>query len=318
MEIRIGHRQGAAAPLPCRGKATGRRSSGNGVRGGVTILFTLLFLLLTGCSDEDQPTIADTPQPLSFTISEAPWQQEHVNITRSDASMLEGLKESSLGFGVYSTIFWLTNQKVTWDGTNQRWNYGYTLLWPQEHTEADMLAYAPYSASTIYSNGKISYMADNTTDLLWGEMSRKGYEVSFKFHHALSKLSFGTITNNSGKDLVLKSIKLEGESGTGLYTSGDLSLANGTWSNLSGSSEETINLSPNISIASDAATKTADMKNGASSIERLLIPGPTVKVTLSFTYDGDDLTAAFDVPLTQAVHTTVNVTIKKNFEVVIE
>ena len=114
---------------------------------------------------------------------------------------------------------------------------------------------------------------------------------------------------------MLKSIKLEGESGTGLYTSGDLSLEDGTWSNLSGNASETVTLSPNISIAGDAATK---MKNGASSIERLLIPGLTVKVTLTFTYDGDPLTAAFDVPLTQAVHTTVNVTIKKNFEVVIE
>ena len=252
--------------------------------------------------------------------------------------MLEDLKESSLGFGVFSGNTWFKagNIQMTWSNTTQAWGNN-TYLWPKDVKSSNfggafnVYAYSPYNSSynstSVPSDGSavlltFSCPLSNTTDLLWAKGVRQeapnNYTVSMQFRHALSKLSFGTITNTSGHPVELKSVKMAGT----LYSSRKLSLGNGEWSDegaVSAATEVTRTIDTDTETDGNQPLAIADGETKNIDVDGLLqIPGPTLTVTLSFTYDGDNLTAAFDVPLTQAVHTTVNITIKKNFEVVIE
>lgn len=131
------------------------------------------------------------------------------------------------GFGLYCDELNYTNTQVKWDKTNGRWNIGannYDQYWPR--TKAGTLkiyAYAPFkpSPSPTYTvaSGKLAFSAERfpnlgsgmdfsnrlsgtNVDLLYAGAKHDLSNVNpavLNFKHALAKLTFGTITNNTGE-----------------------------------------------------------------------------------------------------------------------
>ena len=456
-----------AQPTPCKGKSTmtGQRPAA-GLWSWLAMASLLLMATITGCSDDITPDNADSntdqQQPLALNVSEQPWEGESVSVTRSNESMLEGLKAVSdpatngEGFGVYSTTFSLTNKQVTWNSSVDRWNYGNTLFWKNkldvskytvsfngndiqseayyfsfgtttnnhnfnnkftgctyegttytsglkmeattliswtsagtgttkvtivqsdwsantikfdstpldinaakiitggrvyivrnvsagvQHSitqgsdesgifyvsvepDCDFYAYAPYNSSYVdLTDNKLSFdcTTSNTTDLLWADVSHTDYAISLDFRHALAKLSFGTITNNFGRDITLTGISVKAR----LYSSGNLSLADGTWSGWSAyDSEQTINREDFNSDEDDNKSLSVPIGSEVNiNVDDILqIPGPTVTVTFTFTYTAEDnstktVTYSGDVVLEQGKNKVVSTTIGMNHEVVIQ
>ena len=157
----------------------------------------------------------------------------------------------------------------------------------------------------------------NTTDLLCaGKTNAKQTDdqgtVTLKFQHVLAKLSFGTITNHYGRPITLESISVTGT----LYTSRELTMATGEWSKEGGTTEstQTYTFSPTQPVA---AGETTDFTTSDTPL--LLIPGPSVSITftISTTDFGTESFTFSNIPLTQGVNKTLNLTINNNFEVVI-
>ena len=293
----------------------------------IPLLAVLLALFVTSCTDDAQPTPTESDEvPLVLVVNEEPWENEEVRVTRSNESMLNGIKGDPRGFGLYCSDFNMTNQQVTWGGT--KWDYGSTLLWSiKKSQEIDLYAYAPHWTPT-YSKGDHTIIYDHSfgEDLMWA--SQEGVTrtdvntgvITLDFKHALGKLSFGSLTNNYGRAITLTNVKVTGTP----YKTGKLSLVDGSWSDLNGngsyaSSQNIINRDVNspsgLAIAKDAtATSIGDMNC-------LLIPGSTVTITLTFTStDFGEETVSFNttLPTTTNTNTTLNITLTNNFEVVIE
>lgn len=276
-------------------------------------LTVVSMLLLTGCSDEDVTTSSEGVR-VRIAVNEEPWEAEKVMLTRAGETMTS-LK--STGFGLFSTSLGFNNQEVTWSSGYLEWDFGSKVLWPDNTVPAigslDLRAYAPYnytgSAITMTDN-KITFApaVDNTTDLLWAEraVSDNG-TVTLNFQHALARLSFGTITNNYGRDITLTGITASGS----LYTTGDLSLTDGTWT---ASTTETRNYasSPSLAVSSGSTVS-------LTMTDILQIPGPTVNVTFTFTStDFGTQTVTTSLILEQSQHKTLNLTLGLNHEVVVE
>lgn len=176
--------------------------------------------------------------------------------------------------------------------------------------DVDVYAYAPYNSGTTLTGDKITFSPG--TDLLWAEdsVSTDGM-IHLNFKHALGKLSFGHITNNYGRDITLEKVSL---SYTPRYTSGGLSLVNGTWTETSSESlSDTYSLSPNLSVGEGKSENL-----GLESV--LQIPGSTVTATFTFTsadYGTESITSPA-IEFEQGVNKTVSVTIGMNHEVVIK
>ena len=227
-------------------------------------------------------------------------------------------------------VKWMAdNTQVKWDATHQRWNYGNLLLWPHKmSTTVNMYAYAPYDEDRNYGNGiKISVSSgvltftttiDNTTDLLCAGVKgaqrtteNKG-TIALNFQHVLAKLSFGTITNHYGRPITLDEIEVTGT----LYTCRKLEMATGVWSDDGATTDSPTktysSLNQNV-----AAGETTDFTTMATPL--LLIPGPSVSITftISTTDFGTESFTFSNIPLTQGVNKTLNLTINNNFEVVI-
>lgn len=280
------------------------------------ILLLTLLLLGAGCTDDAPSAESDVQQALTFEVTEEAWKDKRVQITRSDATMLEGLKASNRGFGLYCSDpeLNLTNQQVTWDGSNLKWSNGYTWLWPNnKSSEINLYAYAPYWDYTTYSDKTIEYSLNFAIDLMWASTVANKGVVELNFKHALGKLSFGTITNNYGRTITLTELKVTGTP----YYSGKLSLVDGSWSDLSEYTEsQTFDRSPSSPGLSIADGEAENM--GVDDI--LLIPGSTVTITLTFTTaDFGTEIVSFNTTLTTDTNTqtTLNITITNNFEVVI-
>lgn len=110
------------------------------LRRHISILTSVLTMVLTGtgCSSDETSLPAGTDGhavAVGIAVDELPWQVSQVSVTRSGET-LEGLKTASSpvaageGFGLYSTRLNLTNQQVTWESSSAKWDYGTTLLWP--------------------------------------------------------------------------------------------------------------------------------------------------------------------------------------------
>ena len=198
--------------------------------------------------------------------------------------------------------------------------------------DIDYTAYAPYKdLSSTPSDGvtacdgstlTFSPNIGNAIDLLWAEdsVSADG-TVNMKFHHALGKLTLGSITNNYGRTVTVKEVKFEGNR----YASGTLSLTTGEWSSLPAPS------SSSKSFGSDTTPTLSQILEGSPAIPNgesvsfkagscyLQIPGPAIKVSYTFsTDDYGDQTVSTDVVLEQGKDKTVNLTIGMNHEVVIK
>ena len=201
------------------------------------IYIALATLLGTACSDTANTLFTPGEQPIhemeiGFSVSETEWEGQTVSMTRSGET-LEALEAK--GFGVFCKALAMTNQEVTWDTITGTWDYGTKILWPKGVVDdlrranpSEIFVYAPYDGSVELATDGKSIAADNTKDWLWAspEISPDG-TIHLDFKHALAELSFGTITNNHGHPITLKSVTIKGDA----YTNGALSLAGGTWSN---------------------------------------------------------------------------------------
>ena len=277
------------------------------------IILLLTFLLLgVGCTDDAPSAESDVQQAITFEVTEDAWKDERVQITRSDATMLEGLKAAD--FGLYCSEFNLKDKVVRWNGS--RWDYGDTFLWPVgKKPTISVYAYAPFLGGGYdpMDRGSVEYKtiefpcgADNGIDLLWANQIGVVCtgEVTLNFQHALGKLTLGTVTNNYGCTVTLTNISL-----SGFYDKGNFSLMNGTWTNTTGT--HTITRSLGLTVADGEA------KNiGVFSV--MQIPCDAVAVVLTFTSgDFGTKTVTFNTTLEQGKNRMLNITITNNFEVVI-
>ena len=274
----------------------------------LTHIFILsLLVALASCTGDDQPS---SPQPsLRFAVEETPWQEHSILLTRSDDSMLADLKSSSAGFGFYCPALFAKNLQVTWNSASSKWNYGKAIIWDKNITDAafSAYAYAPYNGSVSITDGTLHFTSatNNTTDLLWAKGDRTDDVIAFTFKHALTNISFGTLTNNYGHSVTLTSITFDG-----FHTEGDLSLTTGEWSNRAGS--QTISRSPALTVSAGST--------GNIAVDDILqIPVETVKATLSFTSEFGEETATFTLSFNEpAINHIINLTITNNFEVIIQ
>ena len=277
-------------------------------------LLLMAAMLLVGCSDDEQTSLEH--KAVQIAVDEEPWDAETMMLTRAGETMTN---LRSTGFGLFSTSLGFNNQEVTWSSGDLEWNFGSKVLWPGNTVPAlasslDLRAYAPYnytgSAITMTDN-KITFasLEANTTDLLWADRALSaGGTVTLDFKHALARLSLGTITNNYGRDITLTGVTATGS----LYTTGDLSLTDGTWT---ASTTETRNY-----VASSMPLVVANGATAELTMPDILqIPGPTMIVTFTFTSaDYGTETVSTSVMLEKAKHKTLNLTIGLNHEVVVE
>jgi len=250
------------------------------------------------------------------------------------------------GFGLYCSELSISNTQVTWDNTNGKWKIGgdYNTYWRRNQSgDLNIYAYAPYKAAayTIPATGQLTFQAEhhsmptystflsgNNVDLLYA--SQTGYarnsseSAVLTFRHALAKITFGTITNNTGGTLNIKGFTIRGRSN--LYDSATLDLATGKWSGHVANAVGYVSTPPPF--ASVVIPPLADKETiipTMPSRELSFIPGPndipgpngTLPITIEVNSDVANEAFSFDVTLEQGKNKTYNITIGKNYEVVI-
>ena len=231
--------------------------------------------------------------------------------------------------------------QVTWDNTNGKWKIGgdYNTYWRRNQSgNLDIYAYAPYKSAgyTIPTTGKLTYqaqhhdypeyeayMSGNNVDLLYAskiDYARNSSESAIlEFNHALAKMTFGTITNNTGGTLSITGFTIRGRNK--LYDSATLDLATGVWSD---HVENTVGpLSAPPPFASVVIPPLADKETiipTMPSRELSFIPGPdgTLPLTVEVNSSIANETFSFDITLEKGKNKTYNITVGKNHEVVIE
>ena len=269
------------------------------------------------------------------------------------------------GFGLYCQELSYRNTPVKWNSSKGVWIIGgndYNEYWPiNSPGTLNIYAYAPYK-----SDGYTITDADaenNTGDTLLtfvaekhsvpghtGELSGSNVDLLYaynqhnrnsdtpaelEFNHALAKLTFGTITNNTGETIYLNGFTVTGT----LHEEGDLNLSTGVWTPDAGSvstiqypppyiqivnSEEDLAGAPATGYIAktyipplpDKQTITPPMP----SRELLVIPNSNGKINLTIQVNSSKDTEefSFDVELEQGKNKTYNITVEKNYEVVIE
>lgn len=257
------------------------------------------------------------------------------------------------GFGLYCSELNYTNTHVKWNSERGIWiigNNDYNEYWPiRDERTLDVYAYAPYkSPAYTVAGGVLTFVAEtyssgdlsgSNVDLLYA--SKVDYKrssdnpVALEFKHALAKLTFGTITNNTGETLYLNGFTVRGT----LHKQGDLNLSTDAWTPDAGSDGE-IKFPPDfIQIVSDPAKMAGDPDVGyiakvlippladkqttiptMPSRELLVIPDANGKITLNIKVNSSKETEQFSFPviLEKGKNKTYNITVQKNFEVVIE
>lgn len=245
------------------------------------------------------------------------------------------------GFGLYCSELSISNTQVTWDNTNGKWKIGgdYNTYWRRNQSgDLNIYAYAPYKAAayTIPATGQLTFQAEhhsmpeysaflsgNNVDLLYA--SREDYarnsseSAVLTFRHALAKITFGTITNNTGGTLNIKGFTIRGRSK--LYNYATLNLATGKWSDHVANDQNTVSTPPPFaSVVIPPLTDKETIIPTMPSRELSFIPGPdgTLPITIEVNSDVANEAFSFDVTLEQGKNKTYNITIGKNYEVVIE
>ena len=278
----------------------------------------LVLLPASACSSDGRDA-DDDALPLRLAVTEEPWQDEQVGVTRSGET-LTALQGS--GFGLYSTEFGLSNQQVTWESSSSAWYYQDMKFWPKGVNTASFYAYAPYNGSISVSENVLTFdvgTADNTTDLLWAcctDLARTVGTATLNFQHALAKVSFGTITNKSGLAMTVKSLTVSGE----FYKSGSLSLATGGWSDVTNftSASQTVTRNfadPYLSVADGGSGNISSWKSF------MMIPKADLLLTFTMTYESvTEHTLTFSTTQTfeAGKNYVFNFIITNNFEVIID
>lgn len=285
---------------------------------------------------------------LKLDVKENDWRGETVEVTRSGET-LEGLRTSTSGFGLYcSNPLNYTNAQVTWDGSLWRIGSGYYTYWERSKTgTVPVYAYAPYMAEPTVNGSSLTFTAQNLgypgyTDKLSGDnadllYANTTYDLNntdpamLTFNHALAKMTFGTVTNNSGQTLSLKGFTVTGT----FNTQADLNLATGVWSNHTTTADDyEISFPPAfVTVVSYASEIPAEPDHPYAVIEPLLdkqtalpnmpnrslllIPNADgkIEVTVGVKSNVANENFSFPVTLEQGEDKTYNITIGKNFEV---
>jgi len=172
-------------------------------------------------------------------------------------------------------------------------------------------------------------------------MTRNVNPAVLNFKHALAKLTFGTITNNTGEVINLEGFTVKGT----LNSSAKLDLSTGEWTEHdpwpdgAGSSEASVPLPPPFvqvvhsaaelvgppSAGHTAKTLIEPLADGETVIPNmpsnslLLIPNDDGKITVTIEVNnstGENF--SFPITLEEGKEKIVNITIGRNFEVVIE
>lgn len=257
------------------------------------------------------------------------------------------------GFGLYCSELNYTNTQVTWDHTNSRWNIGehnYNTYWQrnQEGT-LNIYAYAPYKtvgysmdgnnllfvAEKHSQEGYTDRLSGNNVDLLHASTTHdrtNSNPAMLNFRHKLAKLTFGTVTNHTGEVIQLNGYSVKGT----LNSSAKLNLATGVWSDHDHASDATeIRLPPPFvtvyhdqalyDAAADPKALILPLHDGQTIIPTmqsnslLLIPNANgeIDVTIEINNSTGE-TFSFPITLEQGREKIVNITIGRNFEVVIE
>jgi len=279
---------------------------------------------------------------LRIGVGETSWLGETFNVTRSGET-LEGLKAvadpenpaDGEGFSLHGTALLgpTGKRQVIWNASAGQWNAGERIYWKRTSDEDDVFpvyAYAPYEANPTNitvngSNGVLTFTSADyasggrNPDLLYAGASVKRSDglASLTFNHALAKMTLGVITNNSGAAMNLTQVLVSGE----LYKTGKLNLMTGAWSDRTcfvtppTKKELTIDIDSDKGVAGNQPLTIAD--NASVSVDvgsLLLIPDPEVTATLTFT----EGSFSFTTKLEQGKAKTFNMTVGKNFEVIIE
>ncbi len=280
------------------------------------------------------------------------------------------------GFGIYCDELNYENTQVKWDNINSRWNIGannYDQYWKNtQDGDLSIYAYAPFkpSLSPTYTvtSGKLAFSAERFPDLTAAGASNYSDRLSgtnvdllyagaehdlsnvnpavLNFKHALAKLTFGTITNNTGEVINLKGFTVKGT----LNSSANLDLSTGKWSDhvqWSGGAEASVPLPPPfVQVVHSAAELVGPPSSGytAKTLIEPLADGETVIPNMPSNSlllipnddnDGDDVydgkitvtievnnstgeNFSFPITLEEGKEKIVNITIGRNFEVVIE
>ena len=301
-----------------------------------------VVLLTAGCSGEQDDSSAESADGLRLDVVEQAWAEETMNVTRSGET-LEGLRAvadpahpaDGEGFGIYCSELSISNTQVTWDNANGKWQIGgdYNTYWRRNQSgNLNIYAYAPYKTTpyTISADGKLTYQADlhvysgyetNNVDLLYAsrvDYARNSTEQAvLTFKHALAKMTFGTITNNTGGTLSLSGFTVSGT----LYNSATLNLTTGKWTGHVPNDEGSVVVPPPFASATipplnDKETIIPTMP----SRELSFIPGADGKLPLTVEVNSSiaNETFNFSIELEQGKNKTYNITLEKNFEVVIK
>lgn len=244
------------------------------------------------------------------------------------------------GFGLYCSELGVSNTQVTWDNANGRWAIGgsYNTYWRRNQSGTlDIYAYAPYKTTPYTVDGGVltfeaerypmpeynTYLSGSNVDLLYA--SSKGYARNssapaiLTFKHALAKMTFGTITNDTGGPLNLTGFTIRGT----MYNSANLNLnlEEDVWSGHVINEEGVLNAPPPFIVIPipplpDKGTILPPMPN------RELTFIPRADGTLPLTVEINSSIASekfsFNVILEQGKNKTYNITIGKNYEVVIQ
>ena len=248
------------------------------------------------------------------------------------------------GFGLYCSELGVSNTQVTWDNVNGRWAIGgsYNTYWRRNQSGTlNIYAYAPFKVDNSPSNPTYTvtggvltfeaerypmpayntYLSGSNVDLLYA--SSKGYARNssepaiLTFRHALAKITFGTITNDTGGPLSLNGFTIRGT----MYNSANLNLETGVWSGHVENTPGVLNAPPPFIVIPipplpDKGTILPPMPNR----ELTFIPGDdgTLPLTVEINSSIVSEKFSFNVILEQGKNKTYNITIGKNYEVVIQ
>lgn len=320
---------------------------------------TLTFSNLSAPSGFTPPAISDTEKTGSGKVS-ANGSVTFVAEEEIDIYSINIQKATDDGFGFYCEDLKFSNTQVTWDSETSSWKIGdgYNTYWERGKTGTlDVYAYAPYLASPELTeeNGEplLTFKAQvyggttehkdklsgSNVDLLWKKTEydlRKSDPALLIFQHMLAKLTFGTITNNTGGTLRLNGFTVKGD----LNTEAKLNLKTGEWTGHVFSSGATISSPPPfIKVVSSESEKTYPIPSpyiGYSVIpplpnkqtilpemqnrSMLLIPNENGEIEVEIEVNSDIANEKFSFPVTlkQGEDKTINITIGESFEVVID
>ena len=326
----------------------------------------MAVLLLAACSEDGsfaELSGGNATQRLTFDVRETDWKGETVSVTTRSGETLDGLRDNT-GFGFYCKGLNYSNTNVTWDGVTSSWKIGkdnHNTYWERSRKgKLNVYAYAPYLASPeltevdnveggkdtllTFKAQKYTIPAYNTMlsggndDLLWAKAE---YDLNnsdpavLTFQHMLAKLTFGTITNNTGGTLRLNGFTVRGN----FNTEAKLNLKTGVWTPVASSSATISSPPPFIKVVSSESERTYPIPAGyigysvipplpnkqtilpnMQNRSMLLIPNANGEIEVTIEVNSDIANEKFSFPVTlkQGEDKTINITIGESFEVVID